>query len=696
MKWTSPAWISSVFVLALMPAAAVNGQSTSSNVDQLAPGPVAELLPEYEPRSSFGPGNINPDTVIQPPADNPLPGEDAADVNPLPEPSTSDDAASRSTRSSLIQEPVPYNQVPQIQQDIFSLEDTFTLPRTPSVSHEYLQQQPAKLSQPAVDCYSTQLRLPAVAHPAPSARATSADAGGVCATGSNGLAPEHCQSHADQSPHAATNIIGGNSPCDAVGAESCDSCEEIVEDCGCDTCGETGCDDCEVIGGPDSYFETEEFGYADADDVSHRTIKHGPIFRHFKKHHRKKQQRRRDDGFDQSNGFDQGYFDCDTSSCEAAAYDDRFCDADVYDGDNCNVDDCDVDDRDVNFDVYQPAIIDTRDLNDTCTNTMFNVSGVYFSRNMPDLSLSSERVPAGAVPTRFLTSGDADHDNFGGIDASITRRRATGKGYELRYLNLSPSEATSTLAGGPVTLFGQFGQIGQIGGITHQQAFNLADVHEVSRDMLVQNAEFNLLRMGRQAHTRRGQEASFEYLLGFRYFKFDETLSYSAFGIRPNTFTGGDITRADYTSEVENELYGAQFGGRSEISLFSRMSLLIGLKAGIFQNNLSSRQRATTRGVGGDERIAQVLNGPNQGSPYNLSGEDTDYTMLGELDLGLTYRVTNSIRMRGGYKAIFVDDIAFADNQLGSDFRDINFNSIPQANDDLVLHGGYFGLDFAF
>ena len=302
----------------------------------------------------------------------------------------------------------------------------------------------------------------------------------------------------------------------------------------------------------------------------------------------------------------------------------------------------------------------------------------------------------GGIPTRFLSTGDADPSDFGGVDATFIRRRATGKGFEIRYLNLSPGEATASLGGSPFTVINDFGQIGQIGGLTHQQAFNLAEIHEVSRDMTIQNAEFNLLRMGRQAQTRRGQQASFEYLLGFRYFQFDETLSYSASGIRPNVFRGGDISRADFVSDVENELYGAQFGGRSEISVFKRFSMLVGLKAGIFQNNVRIRQEATTTGFGGEKRIAQVLNGPVQGTPINFSGDDTDYTLLGELDLGLTYRVTNNIRLRGGYKAIFVDDIAFADNQGSSNFSDIAANSTPSVNDDLVLYGAYFGLDFAF
>ena len=648
MKWISPA-----LMLALLPAGAVFGQSTSSDFGNLAPGPIAELLPDSPSGSSFRPG------IIQPPASNPLPVGNATGSNPLP---TSGRSTATSPRGSLIKEPVPYNQVPQIQQDIYSLEDTFTLPRTPAVSPDYAQQHPKRFTPPAVGTYSTEMIAPVHQQTMPTYSSPSV-ATDVCGCGSNEMAPESYQCDTCQGQTGHTDFGSECSTCDEVIVDSCDSCNE---------CTDSSCDDCEIIGGPEAYANTNQCGFADADDLSRREIKHGPIASHFKKHHQKKNSRRQQDDYDSV---------CGTDACDVGA---------------CDVGGCDVGGCDSDYDVYQPAITDTRNPNDTQTNTLFNVSGVYFRRNTPDFLLSAQRNPTGGIPTQFLSTGDADPSDFGGFDATITRRRATGKGFELRYLNLSPGEATASLVGSPFTLLNDFGQIGQDNGLTHQQAYNLADIHEVSRDMSIQNAEFNLLRMGRQAQTRRGQQATFEYLLGFRYFKFEETLAYSASGIRPNTRNGGDITRADFVSDVENELYGAQFGGRSEISLFKRFSLLAGLKAGIFQNNVRSRQEASTTGFGGEKRIAQVLNDPNQGTPFSFSGEDKDYTLLGELDLGLTYRVTNSIRMRGGYKAIFVDDIAFADNQGSSDFSDIAANSTPSVNDDLVLYGGYFGLDIAF
>ena len=660
MKWISPALaptaaLAPALVLALLPAGIVSGQSTTSRLDQLAPGPIAEVSSGSRSTPNFGSDALGGDLIIQPPPINPLPGDDPAGAF------TPSRAADGSSGASSF--------------------GGFTLPRTPAVSSEYLKKNPS-LQPPALP---TTRHFSQPAFPAKKAGQPESEdhqwghantAPDVCACGSNELAPDNCQCDACLN-RSATDLC--NSGCSDGGdlvSVPCDPCEAdalVAGDCGCDECGDVGCSDCSA-----GYYETHDQGFDHRRGrEENRTIKQGPLVSHFKKHHQKKEHRHRDDRDD---------YVCQSGTCEDQSYDDSCTVVDQHGHSQCEATD----------NVYQPVVANPRNPDDVYTNTMFNVSGVFFNRNMPNVPLSVERVAPGGTPSRFLSSGDADHGNFGGIDASLVRRRATGKGIELRYLNLTPGEATTTFPGSPLTVVSQFGQIGQAGGITHQQAFNLADVHEVTRDMTIQNAEFNLLRMGRQASTRRGQDANFEYLLGFRYFKFEESLQYSGFAIRPNTAAGGDISQADYRSEVENELFGAQFGGRSEISLFHRLSFLVGLKAGIFQNNLSSRQQATTRGIGGEQRIAEVLNGPNQGARFDLSGEDTDYTLLGELDLGLTYRVTNSIRLRGGYKAIFVDDIAFADNQIGADFRNIAANSVPQANDDLVLYGGYFGIDFAF
>lgn len=677
MKWISPVWISPALVLALAPAGIVTGQSTSSNFDGLAPGPIAELLPDNDSNSNFRPGVVNPKELVQPPAANPLPG----DPNPLP--------TATSKRGSVINEPVPYGQVPQIQKDMYSLEDTFTLPRTPAVSQDYLQKQPQSFSAAAENVtyptHSSAIRsaVPVTGH----ITTTTPVVAGVCACGSNDLAPDNCQCDACQGRFPKTEYFDDCTSCEQVvqeGFDPCSPCETPIDDCGCDSHGDAECTDFEIVGGPDSYFQTGERCFAE-DDASHRDIKRGVIAGHFAKHHQRKQRRRGEHYNDaQPTYFETGAATCETAPCEESL---------------CSVDQCNADGN-----VYQPAVANNLitpspnigNPNDTRTNTMFNVSGVFLSRNTPGVPLSTEFLPFGAAPTRFLRSDDADFGNIAGIDASLVRRRATGKGFELRYLSLNPGTETVQFAGNPITLVRDFGQIGQIGGLTHEQAYDIADVHEVSRDMSIQNAEFNLLRMGRQARTVRGREAIFEYLLGFRYFKFDESLNYSAFGIPPNPFAGGDISRADYQVDVENELYGAQFGSRTEFSLTNRLGLLAGLKAGIFRNNFSSSQRASVTGLDGQQRIAQVLNDPNQGTPFNFSGEDQDYTMLGEIDLGLAYRFTNSIRLRGGYKAIFVDDIAFAENQGDSNFNDIIANSTPSANEDLILNGGYFGVDIAF
>ena len=69
---------------------------------------------------------------------------------------------------------------------------------------------------------------------------------------------------------------------------------------------------------------------------------------------------------------------------------------------------------------------------------------------------------------------------------------------------------------------------------------------------------------------------------------------------------------------------------------------------------------------------------------------------MGEIDASISYQITNSSRLRVGYRALGITDIAFASNQIGDDFTDATALNSPVTDGDLVLQGAYFGLEFAY
>ena len=299
-----------------------------------------------------------------------------------------------------------------------------------------------------------------------------------------------------------------------------------------------------------------------------------------------------------------------------------------------------------------------------------------------------------AAPGRLRLS-DAEHDGAGGVDTSFTRRKSNGRGWQLRYFGLFPSTATATSTPFPITQLAGLSDIGAPGGLTTANIFNAGDVHTVSRETEISNYEFNLLRRGQQYQTRRaGRYGRKEFVMGFRYFKFDESLNYASQSSNANAIPGSTTpSRAAYISSVENSLAGFQLGGRNDLFLNQRWSLTMGVVGGIFNNSIDTRQSAEyTSRADGSISTPQILSGPNAGNRFDVRGSDDDVAFLGEVDFGVVYQLSSRFRTRLGYRAIGATEIARASEQITDDFSRVgNLNN----DGDLILQGAYFGIEFA-
>ena len=67
---------------------------------------------------------------------------------------------------------------------------------------------------------------------------------------------------------------------------------------------------------------------------------------------------------------------------------------------------------------------------------------------------------------------------------------------------------------------------------------------------------------------------------------------------------------------------------------------------------------------------------------------------LGEMDLGLGYRVTNAWSIRGGYRLLSACGVATAPGSIATDYSTLAASSRVRADDCIILHGGYVGIDF--
>ena len=316
------------------------------------------------------------------------------------------------------------------------------------------------------------------------------------------------------------------------------------------------------------------------------------------------------------------------------------------------------------------------------------VVGLYalsFARDYEnDRSLSFN--PSGEV----LSTRSADEGDFGGWGINLARRTSSGKGIEFRYWSLNP-DATAQLNGAAVT-----SQLSTLDQLIHvptgrdlADVFNSATNHDLVRNTDINNFEVNLLNNGGSYTTRHGRAGNFELVGGFRWFQFDETLSY----ISNNQALSPDSpTQTFYQSDVENDLVGFQLGARNEVSLTGRWRAFGGVTAGVFNNRINTNQRFFDQ----NGSVPVLASGVSAGGDFNFFDEKDDVAILGELDLGVTYQVSQRLRARFGYRTFGVAGVALAGDQIPSNFTNTDRIQRANSNGSLLLHGGYVGLEACF
>ncbi len=316
------------------------------------------------------------------------------------------------------------------------------------------------------------------------------------------------------------------------------------------------------------------------------------------------------------------------------------------------------------------------------------VAGLYamsFARDYEDnRSLSFN--PSGQT----LSTNDADEGDFGGYGVSLARRTCSGRGIEFRYWAFNP-DATAQLDGMAVaTALPTLDQLQHVpSGRDLEEIYNAATNHVLVRNTDINNFEVNLLNNGGSYTTRRGRAANFELLGGFRWFQFDETLSYIS---NNPALTAVSPTQTTYQSFVSNDLLGFQLGCRNEICLSGRWRAFGGISTGIFNNRVNSRQRFFDQ----SGSVPVLTSGVSAGREFDYSDQQDQVALLGELDLGLTYNVSQRLRARFGYRTFGVAGIALAADQIPYNFTNTNRIQTANTNGSLLLHGGYLGLEACF
>lgn len=182
-----------------------------------------------------------------------------------------------------------------------------------------------------------------------------------------------------------------------------------------------------------------------------------------------------------------------------------------------------------------------------------------------------------------------------------------------------------------------------------------------------------------------GGRFQIQALQGFRWFQLEDEFELAANIDGTVGYQADDIY---YNVDTENNLFGYQVGGRTTYCLYNRLNLGIGGKIGIYGNHAEYRQR-----LGTQTTLANI-----NGTTDYVSTEDSKNVLaaLGELDLGLGYRLSNAWTVRGGYRLLAACGVATAPGNIANEYTSLAASSYVSADDCVILHGGYVGMEYNF
>jgi len=174
---------------------------------------------------------------------------------------------------------------------------------------------------------------------------------------------------------------------------------------------------------------------------------------------------------------------------------------------------------------------------------------------------------------------------------------------------------------------------------------------------------------------------------GFRYFRFQDILTYGSAAGGSNFGDNGGVDAAYLQSNVTNNLFGGQIGTLLNFAITPTWGLFALPKAGVFGNQIN----ITNRLYGGNGALA-TFNGSN----FDYHASQTVCSLLGELDSGAYWWMTPNCQLYLGWRVVGLSNVALADNQYLPYIADTAGFQRVKSNGDVILTGAFAGLSFAF
>jgi hypothetical protein len=218
--------------------------------------------------------------------------------------------------------------------------------------------------------------------------------------------------------------------------------------------------------------------------------------------------------------------------------------------------------------------------------------------------------------------------------------------------------------------------------------FSSSEEQKLWRRDEIHNVEVNLIRYALPRNSCCSPW-EFDWTLGFRFFRFEELLSFGA--LRGGCVWDGNGGRdqAYWEDEVRNNLWGAQIGFDGAYHFSRCFSAFLGTKFGLYNNHMES-EFSIFRGDG------LVVSSQRGNGTYPVCATRDAVSFLTEINLGLSYNFTKCWSAQIGYRVVAATGIALADHQIPSFLVDIPELGYIKNNGTLVLHGAFVGVSYNF
>lgn len=314
-----------------------------------------------------------------------------------------------------------------------------------------------------------------------------------------------------------------------------------------------------------------------------------------------------------------------------------------------------------------------------CSRWYGSVGGLIMTRDRPNKFWTT--FDNTNVERQLLFFPEADWG--GGGEVRIGRRFGCGCNFGLEgvYWGLGTLEGESSVRS-TANILNTTIDVGNvfIGADPVASFFDNAREHRLTRRDEIHNVEMNLVT---QPFVMPGsaQRLQLAWLMGARWLRFDDRLSFGAVAGGSEFGAGGGIDEAYLNTRVENDLVGFQVGTRADLWVTQRLRLLVRPTFGVFGNDIDLR----TRLFRGDGLVG-----------FDLNSSKHDVALLGQIDTGVAWQITPRWSAFGLYRAVGISGVALGDNQFTPFLADTAGLLDVDSNGSLILHGAVIGAQFNF